>query len=364
MKNFLLIFQALSILHFNGLAQDIVSYSYSECDETCDYDRIVNRISAQTLKQDTLTLYFGTISNCAGIHNPTAGLSGDTLRISYEDFITTVDTLMNGDIRALETIVMCDCYYDSEFVLAGITTDPKVILLQDEVIEYYPDKYRLFPVTFEIDDGDTVNYTDKYGFPQGKWISDYPNGGYSVGYQKDGEYLSLDRVIYTSENQIRSIYQKDTLGRGFGRSYYDNQNLESIFIEPEGNKQNRIRYYKNGNVQSLQTTNDDYHDPPVTYSNDLSVTYYENGNIKKISSRDVWNEYYENGPLKIRRLYSDNPLHIWSMYYYDNGNIMAIHYIKDQGGGTSKRWWDCYAIDGKKVSKQFLVDHGYDFIRD
>jgi hypothetical protein len=52
---------------------------------------------------------------------------------------------------------------------------------------------------------------------------------------------------------------------------------------------------------------------------------------------------------------------IWAKYYYDNGNIMAIYYVKEskKNIGQSKSWRKYYDINGKKTSKEDLIRNGY-----
>ena len=43
-------------------------------------------------------------------------------------------------------------------------------IFSKRTIELSDEKYITYPVQFELLNGDTINYTDKYGFKQGKWI--------------------------------------------------------------------------------------------------------------------------------------------------------------------------------------------------
>lgn len=167
----------LSIVLCSSLhAQKIEHFSYSQCggnnnnSEPLDYERLLNRISYQNYYEGTLEIRFATMSNCAGMSNPQSSLSSDTLKITYDDFIAKIDTLEDGSIVEVHDIVMCDCYFESEYLITELSKRPSIILLNGEVMKFNSNKYRPYPISFEILDGDTVNYIDEYGLQQGPWI--------------------------------------------------------------------------------------------------------------------------------------------------------------------------------------------------
>jgi antitoxin component YwqK of YwqJK toxin-antitoxin module len=346
-------------------AQRIEHFSYSQCGGNKDSlsvssvpegaERIYDRIISQEYANNILKLRFGKLSNCAGISNPNSFFSRDTLKIIFDDFVTRIDTMEDGSIVESHDIVMCDCYFESDYVISDLPKEPLTILVNGTEIQNHP-KYKTYPVTFEVLDGDTINYIDKYGLEQGKWIVDIPNGGYIRGFQKDGKYITRDYKSYYDNNQLKGEYVLDSIGRGFGRQFYSNGNLMSVHTKTGVDKEVLIYYYENGNVKRHYINTD--------MSRDVTLEFYENGNLEKTSMFRAWNEYYANGQLKIKRLYSNNPKNIWAMYFYDTGETMAIYYIETDNFSVKRRWWECFDKSGKSVSKEYLVKQGYDFIRD
>lgn len=344
---------SLILLSNNIFAQKIESFTFSECDDSCDMERVVNRIAYSDYRDNILTIEFGTISNCAGMFNPTAKFSKDTLWITYEDFITRIEYDEEGNKVHIEEVIMCDCYFISEYEISGLPNRAEVVLLNGEVMNYYPDMYKLYPVTFEILEGDTINYTDKYGFEQGKWVIDFPNGGYSIGYQEDGVYVWLERKTYFSNGDLRSDYSKDSLGRGFGKTYDENQNVYSHLTETGAFRSSHTWYYPSGNVKRQYI---------VTDNSTCEIEFYEDGQLMKISAPGIWNEYYQSGQIKEHRLYNKSPQNIWAIYYYENGEYLAVHYIKETNLTTSDSWWEYFDPEGSSTTKEYIKENGYEWI--
>lgn len=346
-------------------AQQIEHFSYSQCGGIKDSlsvssapegaERIYDRIISQKYANNILKLRFGKLSNCAGISNSNSFFSGDTLRITFDEFVPIkIDTLEDGSVVTTSEWLACDCYFESDYVISDLPKEPLTILVNGTEIKHHP-KYKTYPVTFELLDGDTINYTDKYGLQQGKWIVDLPNNGYIRGFQKDGQYIIRDYKSFYDNNQLKGEYVLDSLGRGFGRQFYPNGNLRSMHTKTGIDKEVLIYYYENGNVKR--------HHIDTDMNSDVTLQFYENGNLEKASMFQAWNEYYANGQLKIKRLYSNNPKNIWAIYYYDTGETMAIYYIEEENFSVKRRWWECFDKSGKSVSKEYLVKQGYDFIR-
>lgn len=338
-------------------AQEIVDFEYSECDNSCDFERIIDRISYQGYNYGILKIGFGTISNCAGMFNPSVKYYQDTLRINYEDFKVTEGILEDGSEVEFTEKTTCDCYFESEYKISGLSKNPSVILLNDKHLEYHPDKYKIYAETFQILDGDTVNYKDKYGFEQGLWLLDFPFGGYSIGFQKDGKYITLERKLYHENGQLKSELNLDSLGRGFGKSFYEDGVIESIFVQTSKGQTTDISYYPNGNLRSQNLYSGEI--------GDINLLFHDNGNLKRISGIQTWNEYYETGTLQEQRLFSNNPENIWAIYYYESGETMAINYIeKGEFGQVKNRSWKYFDKTGNEVSKDALIEEGYSFLRD
>jgi len=221
------------------LAQSIQSFIFSECDQSCDYEKVVNRIAYKSFENNTLTIGFGNVSNCAGMYNPTIDMRGDTLLITYEDYVTEIDTLDHYEIVVNDTIIeevyeikhlgityLCDCYFESEYVIEGIRANPSIVLLNNKLIGYYPEKYKVQPIEFKLVKGDTINLIDKFGFNQGLWIEE------------------------DSKNQLinKRFFQNDKIIWGTDFRYYENGKVKSKLEWENGEHISYDEYDSIGNV--------------------------------------------------------------------------------------------------------------------
>lgn len=239
MSKFLFLVWFLIIICSTTEAQGIRSYTFSECDQSCDFEKVINRISYQSFNEKTLKISFGHISNCAGIHNPSATYYNDTLEIKYDDFITEIDTLKHYDsllndsttleiteIIETQPYVLCDCYFESEFEISGVNKNPLKIILNGTPIQYYPDKYKVQSIEFELVDGDTVNLIDKFGYRQGLWIKKHSN----------------NQLIFNR------IYEADVIVEGTDYHYHENGNIKSKLKWVNNEHSDFYEYDLNGNI--------------------------------------------------------------------------------------------------------------------
>lgn len=220
-------------------AQTITSFTVSECDDDCDYERVVNRISYQSFENQILHIDFGFVTNCAGINHPKASYQQDTLFIDYEDYLVEIDTIRKVDsiyndsltieiteIHHIQSIILCDCYYESSFEISGLPKNPKTIILNKKPITYSPEKYEVYPVEFQIVNGDTINLTDKFGLRQGLWI------------MKDSKGQLL----------LNCTFQDDNVLEGISYQYYGNGRIKKSLEWQNGEHINYIVYDTAGNI--------------------------------------------------------------------------------------------------------------------
>lgn len=133
-----------------------------------DPPMIIDRIIALEFNavESELFIAFGNTSNCAGMSNPIVISSNDTLRIRYRDYVPKIDTIsiekmLNEDgieievVKTLEygDVLSCDCYFESEYSLSGISNFPKVILLQGKQIFLRQNKFATYQKVQDTIDG-------------------------------------------------------------------------------------------------------------------------------------------------------------------------------------------------------------------
>ena len=204
----------ISLISLNVIGQksNLIVFLPSTCDLNEDVLRIRERISEMYLKHDTLVINVGFVANCGYSESPITGgaiFENDTLYLTYGFKHNFMDTIVeNGDtvVYVSMNYAECDCCFEFMYLLREIPSTDIPIKLNDRTIFFHLEKYLTYPVEFEKLDGDTINYIDKYGFRQGKWLQKDTNG-----------LVILDRY-----------YRNDTIARGTDYRYYENGVLKTM----------------------------------------------------------------------------------------------------------------------------------------
>jgi antitoxin component YwqK of YwqJK toxin-antitoxin module len=169
MPKYLSIFILLSFAPQFSFGQErklkIIEFNKLKCeqDDGVNYPRVINRIIEQKLSSDTLFIKLGMWATCCVNFIPSASILDDHLILSYIETGTPCE---------------CACFYTLVFKIKGIRVSPNKITLRNQVtlknrvLEYSSEKYEVFPIKYRIVNGDTLDFKDKYGRRQGKWITD------------------------------------------------------------------------------------------------------------------------------------------------------------------------------------------------
>ncbi|MBL4587160.1 MAG: hypothetical protein JKX84_08920 [Flavobacteriales bacterium] len=201
----------LSLFSLSGFCQNevtLVNFTPSQCDESEDPYRIQTRIVNQWYQGDTLLVEVGTVGTCCVDFVPSVQFSTDTL---------------NLDFTETGTFCSCHCCYQFIYHIVGLKGKRFGITLNGEKIEQSEEKYKTFPVKYELYNGDTINYFDKYGFKQGLHI---------LGKDKQ---KPLEKMIYHDNHAIE--------GSRWIR-YFDNGNKSAETLVKNKRKLN-VQYYMN-----------------------------------------------------------------------------------------------------------------------
>ena len=348
-KSFLLFLLGLSAWCYGQPpAVKLLGFQSSACDEAASISRIQERIVSQAVQGDIYQVTIGTIANCAGIHAAETAMSGDTLKISYSQGIMIRKTMPTGEPYEEHLYFLCECCFEFTFTVQGVNRLPGVVAVNDSVLKYYPEKYKIYPVRFQLFEGDTINRVDKYGFRQGYWYEGKEHDGYLSGRFRDDELVSLDRKEYYSPGKLKLVsIRNDTLS-AFSTHYYENGALKSTYLQAGKYEEEK--------------------------------SFYPDGRLEKIKAKDLYRTYYPNGALRSEKPYR-SPNHVREQFFYEDGRPMAIHYVKpgnslqgvEHGNGPGKAagqgskgdssglqsWWECYDQQGRPVSREFLLEAGY-----
>jgi hypothetical protein len=129
---------------------------------------------------------------------------------------------------------MCDCCFTFNLTISGYDNSRDYTFIGNgKEIPVTEHRFPLKPISFEILDGDTINYRDLYGFMQGRWIlkndkdlitedAIYENGSIEIG-KTDKKYNYGNRLIYEREEILIETEE------GYKRVYSE------LFYYPSGN---------------------------------------------------------------------------------------------------------------------------------
>lgn len=224
----------VSLLSFNALGQksNLVDFQPSSCDHKEDVDRIRERISEIYLQQDTLVVNVGFVANCAYSEEPIFGdacFDNDTLYLKYDFKHYFVDTLFeNGDTVFYQSLnyYECDCCFEFTYIIAGVHKKDMPIKLNDKIMHFHPEKYKTYPIEYDIYNGDTINFTDKYGVRQGRWVVRGSTG-------------------WILQNRI---YRNDTITKGVDYRYFESGAIQEKLEWIDNAHENYYEYDIDGKI--------------------------------------------------------------------------------------------------------------------
>ncbi len=208
--------------------------------------------------------------------------------------------------------------------------------------------------SYEISNGDTINYTDENNLKQGFWkifgrmkrLPGYePDQVIEQGNYKNSRKMGLWTKFFPSGKTKSEIEYVNSRPNGNYKVYYENGQ-----IEEEGTwKNNRNisdfkRYYENGQVsQQFAFNTTGKRDGRQTY-------YYENGQVMieadiKSGKEEFVKEFYEDGSVKAEKSFKDGKIDVENTKVYEPKTP-----IKDKGPEG--------VVEIVKVSKDEYVNSG------
>lgn len=167
----------------------LINFTYSSCDKEADPERLRTRIIKKEFRGDILTIEIGITATCCVTFVPMVSVKNNILLLDFNE---------TGDF------CFCDCCYGLIYQIKGIKNHEMVIKFKGADIELTAEKYKTYPIKFEIIKGDTVNYSDKYGFKQGKWFNP-DDSSTENGYNEYKDNRIIKEVIFYLDGKIKSI---------------------------------------------------------------------------------------------------------------------------------------------------------------
>ena len=170
-KTYLLILFHLSISTIS-LAQnkiELMKFEPSQCLQERSLHLIQKRIVSQQLLNDTFNIEVATWLNCVQSQVGKAILSNNTLLLtsSEKPFIPTQFDISNtGDtIWEEREVADCDCCFHFKYAITGLSKIPKVVNLNNEIIQLNSNKY--LPPTYRNYFGKSYITSDSEGYTYG-----------------------------------------------------------------------------------------------------------------------------------------------------------------------------------------------------
>jgi antitoxin component YwqK of YwqJK toxin-antitoxin module len=157
-----------------------------------------NRIISREQEGDTLKLVIAAKSDRIGPLFSAADMEADTLFLQFDvqpEKMDGYERVEVGEVVKLRTV---------ELTVSGIQKDANIIYLNGEQIELSTEPYLVFPETFEIDQGDTINRKDRYGQKQGLWLEEYGHMKISESFYEDSELLHATWLEFYASGALKS----------------------------------------------------------------------------------------------------------------------------------------------------------------
>lgn len=275
-KKFLLIvINLLIVLFTNAQSQkiEVVDYSFSPRKSHISSTNFNDCFISEKLFGDTLQIRILTSGHRNRIHSPKTKFVNDTLWISYvegrkskQNSSSIFDTL-----PYVESYCSCKRSFELSFVFKGIDRIPKGVFISSGIKPHAivrdcwnnyvkrgkNDFYKFIGDKFDIIDGDTVNFVDKFGKKQGLWIK-MPNLTY-----EDELIIKIEL-----EPEDEDFEERERLNDSY-RCYFVNDEIKTGEI---------IEYYQPFSIKK-------YHKVYMDF-NTYKETFYDlDGNVTKVNER-------------------------------------------------------------------------------
>jgi hypothetical protein len=173
----------------------LVDFKYSACDEATLSNRLLTRISKKESSGNILTVDIATVATCC---------------VKFEPIASTDKGILYLDFKENGTECECNCYYTLTYKIKGIKSKDIKIKFQNKDIDLSDEKYKTYPTKFTMLNGDTINFVDKYGLRQGKWM--YSSDSLmTTGYFEALDDVPVKLITLYPDKTIKSMTSRDKI---------------------------------------------------------------------------------------------------------------------------------------------------------
>lgn len=354
---------SLQELHSQEISQEVndevllVDWKSMDCDDTYDPDRLKSRITFMEEVGGLLTIQVNFSDNCCADFTPGIKFSNNRL-----DLISATEED--------NEFCFCDCCFSLEYKIAGLQGKSFEVYFDGKKVEVSDEHYETQEESSEFYKGERINFTNKYGFREGRWMSFHENGQVhfdgvypsnvlyygeaSIWYKQfseGGRLIEYKRKDSTQswfdDGEIKTedfTYLKGDTSFHYEFQKYDDRSLKNRSLEISyplevdpcmAEKRTKTSYlfkesyYEDGKRKSL-------------LSNDTTYKWYENGNLDEVNFPGGSKRYEENGSLgsEVFRWSTPGPkcqddLRYALYVYYDvQASIKKIYFTRDEAKGT------------------------------
>jgi hypothetical protein len=240
---FFLIFCASCVSCKSSAQKLTVKEFETKCDQNLDPYRIATRIIDQKIENGILSIELSAIDTCCFVFEPTVIQKNNSLYLDY---------MRKGDPCE------CICAYRFTYKIDNVESIHAKLKMyfMNKPIELSNERYKVYPVKYDLVQNDTINRIDRYGLKQGKWNA------------KDDILMSKFYIEYKDDTLVRRV------------SLYPNGQIKSELIKEKATIEADGRKYS-------------------TYWNfNKYFEYFESGQKKVECSCDDWRKTYEEGLCK------------------------------------------------------------------
>lgn len=187
----------------------LASFDLSDCNSPGDPSTVQDRIIKQELFDDTLTIHVGTADECCIVVQPLANYKNDTLFLDYTP---------SGNA------CLCYCCYEPIYRLIGFSKIPEIIIFKNQRVYLSSERFKTYPILFEILNGDTINRYDKYGQKEGLHIEPGQDTTKKKIYYKYGQPWNGFNFLLNEEKSLSGYRYVN--GLEYYEEYYPNGSIK------------------------------------------------------------------------------------------------------------------------------------------
>lgn len=338
----------------------LVDWESMDCDDTYDPYKLKSRISFMEEVDGLLHIRVNFADNCCADFTPGITFANNRLELV-------------SATREDNEFCFCNCCFSLEYKIAGLSGKTFEVFFNGKKIEVSDEHYETQKVTYEMYRGEQINFTNKYGFKEGRWMAfhesgqveydgEFPNNvqyqdSEAIWYKRyniDGELIYFDRKDSTQawfeDREIRaekySYTKGDTSFKYIFRKFENRKLAEKSLVlsypytlrselnpcfEEEGLRTETLykeTFYRDGQRENL-------------LSNDTLYKWHENGNFREIVFPNGSKRFDEEGNLssQVFRWKTKGPAcqadlrHNLYVYYDSSNSIKKIDMTRDEALG-------------------------------